>query len=71
MLVRAIGEEQLFRDLSAAYPSLQQPTADRTAFLEAFSSVTELMDYSNEQMAEKLGMGRTTLWRILREQPRA
>ena len=70
MLVRAIGEEQLFRDLFAAHPVLQQPTTDQAAFTEAFSSVKELMDYSNEQMAEKLGMGRTTLWRILRERPK-
>lgn len=67
-LVRAIGEDRLFRDLANSYPALtQKPIEDKKVFADAFLAVKEWMQYSNEQMAEKLEMGRTSLWRILRE----
>lgn len=67
LLLRAIGEDEVFQDLLLANPVLKEsPVINRTAFSAAFWSVKEWMQYSNEQMAEKLNMGRTSLWRILR-----
>ena len=72
LLLRAIGEDRVFQDLLGAYPVLtQRPVKDRAAFAEAFALVKEWMRCSHEQLAEKLGMGRTTLWRILREETKA
>ena len=66
-MLRAIGEDEVFQDLLLANPVLKEsPVINRTAFSAAFWSVKEWMQYSNEQMAEKLNMGRTSLWRILR-----
>lgn len=68
MLLEAIGEDALFEDLLKSYPILQQkPAADPLAFEEAFLSVKAWMHYSNEQMAEKLNIGRTSLWRIMKK----
>ena len=66
MLMHAIGENILFEDLLKSYPALQAgPSDDRRAFLDAALEVKEWLCLSNEALAERLGMSRTSLWRLM------
>lgn len=70
ILLRAIGEDAFYRDLIQRYPALQAgPSSDRRAFLEAVREIKEWMCLSNEALAERLGMSRTSLWRLVNEVP--
>ena len=67
-LVSAIGEDNLFRDITARYPFLLTPdTADPAQFREAVEKTKDLLGYNNDQIADRLGISRTTLWRYLKE----
>ena len=69
LLLRSIGEDAMFQDFARAYPVLaQRPVTESAAFSEAYRMVKEWMQYSNEQMADKLKLSRTTLWRILQQE---
>ena len=68
LLLQAIGEETIFRELLEQYPALTQwPVADRESFLQGILQVKSLMKYSNDTLAEKLSVSRTTIWRILQD----
>ena len=68
LLLQAIGEETIFRELLEQYPALtQRPVADRESFLQGILQVKSLMKYSNDTLAEKLSVSRTTIWRILQD----
>lgn len=68
LLLQAIGEETIFRELLEQYPALTQRTvADRESFLQGILQVKSLMKYSNDTLAEKLSVSRTTIWRILQD----
>lgn len=68
-LVNAIGEDKCVADLAAKYPVLlQRPVTDRAAFVQAFSLLKERLHCSNDDAAEKLGISRTTLWRITKQE---
>ena len=68
-LVNAVGEDKLVADLTAKYPVLlQRPVTDRTAFVQAFSLLKERLHCSNDDAADKLGLSRTTLWRITKQE---
>ena len=68
VLVQAIGEEQLLKDLTAKYPVLlQRPITDQSAFLQALTVLKDWLHCSNDDAAVKLGISRTTLWRIAKD----
>ncbi|MBQ8637684.1 MAG: sigma 54-interacting transcriptional regulator [Lachnospiraceae bacterium] len=59
-IVRAIGEERLFRDILRRYSYTPGEKEIPEAML---TELTEIFRYSKDQLAEKLGISRTTLWR--------
>lgn len=68
-LVHAIGEDKLVADLAEKYPVLlQRPITDREAFAEAFALLKQRLRCSNDDAAEKLGISRTTLWRLTKSE---
>ena len=68
MLLHAIGEDTFYKDFLKSYPALQAgPSDDRRAFLDAALEVKEWLCLSNDALADRLGLSRTTLWRIMRE----
>lgn len=61
-LIRAIGEDRLFADLASKYiPSGEKPSPG------AIEKLQELFGYSKEKLGERLGVSRTTLWRMTRD----
>lgn len=68
LLVEAIGEDYFFRDFIARNPVLlSQPVQDREAFSAAVSALKHWLHLSNNALAEKLNISRTTLWRVLQD----
>ena len=68
LLLQAIGEETIFREILEQHPALtQRPVVDREAFLRGILQIKALMKYSNDTLAEKLSVSRTTIWRILQD----
>ena len=68
LLLQAIGEEEVFRDIVERNPALmQRPIEDISAFLEGVELLKKYMKYSNDTLARHLNLSRTTLWRMLRE----
>lgn len=68
LLLQAIGEETIFREILAQHPALtQRPVVDKEAFLQGILQIKTLMKYSNDTLAEKLSVSRTTIWRILQD----
>ena len=68
LLLQAIGDETIFREILAQHPALtQRPVVDKEAFLQGILQVKALMKYSNDTLAEKLSGSRTTIWRILQD----
>ncbi len=69
-LLSAVGEDAFFADFTARYPAIKSVRSsvpsDLSAFRSAASAVKELLNYNNDQLAEKLGVSRTTLWRYLK-----
>ena len=68
LLLQAIGEAEVLRDILQRNPALtQRPIEDTPAFLEGIELLKKYMKYSNDILAKHLNLSRTTLWRILRE----
>lgn len=68
MLLQAIGEDAVFQDLVRQHPILsQRPIEDKSAFLAAAEEVKDLMHLSYDVLAARLGLSRTTLWRLMRQ----
>ncbi|MBQ6488001.1 MAG: PrpR N-terminal domain-containing protein [Solobacterium sp.] len=67
-LVTSIGEDNLFRDITVMYPILlEKEIRDYAAFREAVEAAKDILGYNNDQIADRLGISRTTLWRYLKE----
>lgn len=50
------------------YPVLlQRPITDQTAFMQALTVLKDWLHCSNDDAAVKLGISRTTLWRIAKD----
>lgn len=66
LLLQAIGEDNLFRQIITLYPALSnRPIEDKDGFSKGISTLKAIMKYSNDELAEKLSVGRTTIWRIM------
>ncbi|MEG1774041.1 MAG: sigma 54-interacting transcriptional regulator, partial [Oscillospiraceae bacterium] len=58
-LVRAIGEQRLLKELVAALEPFEQKLD-----AQKISSLQEMLGCTKEQLASKLGISRTTIWRL-------
>ena len=58
-IVKSIGEEKLIRDITAG--------CDEKNRKEVIKEMKKLLAYNNDQVADALGISRTTLWRILND----
>ncbi len=68
MLVQAIGEENLFAEILRKHPALSDITnSPAREFLAGLNDIKHILKYNNSVIAEKLGISRTTLWRLSRE----
>lgn len=70
MLLQAIGEEFILKEITKLHPALvQRPIEDKQAFLDGILMLKKYMKYSNETISDKLSVSRTTIWRILKSIP--
>ena len=63
--VLAIGEDTLFCDLLSRFPELTQKDCPAGIMREATERLKYYVGINNAEIAERLGMSRTTLWRAL------
>lgn len=67
ILVSAIGEDNLFAEILRRYPALQNPAgSSRTELQDGIQQIKQLLKYNNDQIAARLSISRTTLWRLIR-----
>ena len=67
-LIRAIGEDELLHDIYLHYPALTHASDSSQAELEdGIAAMKKYLKYNNSVIADKLGLGRTTLWRMLKK----
>ena len=65
LLIRAIGDEELLRDIYRRCPALlDAANSPAEQVLEGVSLMKHYLRYNNSIIADKLGLGRTTLWRM-------
>lgn len=65
LLIKAIGEDELLEQLRQEYPALQDPASSTPeAIVEGVAEMKRLLKYNDNTIADKLGFGRTTLWRM-------
>lgn len=65
LLIKAIGEDELLEQLRQEYPALQDPAGSTPeAIVEGVAEMKRLLKYNDNTIADKLGFGRTTLWRM-------
>ena len=66
LLIKAIGEDELLEQLRQEYPALQDPAGSTPeAIVEGVAEMKMGCLASNDNtIADKLGLGRTTLWRM-------
>ena len=68
LLIQAIGEDKLLNEIIRRHPSLADgEKADTDDFMDGIADMKKILRYSNSQIAEKLSLSRTTLWRMTRE----
>lgn len=68
LLINSIGEDAVVQAIRRMHPSLQKPQEARPVeLLPAIKELKQLMKYNNDQVAECLGMSRTSLWRLIRQ----
>ena len=67
-LIHAIGEDELLNDIYLQYPNLKQPSNSSPIELnEGISAMKKYLKYNNNMIADLLGIGRTTLWRLTKD----
>ena len=65
LLIRAIGDEELLRDIYRRCPALRDAAnSPAEQVLEGVALMKRYLRYNNSIIADKLGLGRTTLWRM-------
>ena len=64
--MEAIGEKNVKEDLYLQYPALREtPVTDLENFRTGIQKFHTLFGCTYKEIAEKLNMSRTTLWRLL------
>lgn len=66
-LIQAIGQDQLYEELTRLHPCLLEKNPDGSALRAAVQDIKYYLGSSNAAIAERLGVSRSSLWRILRE----
>lgn len=67
LLIQAIGEDKILGEILAQYPILPEESEEYSESMRAgILCMKEILKFSNATIAEKLGISRTTLWRILK-----
>lgn len=66
-LVQAIGQDRLYEDLTRLHPCLLEKKPDSKALRAAVQDIKYYLGCNNSAIAERLGVSRSSLWRILRE----
>ncbi|MEG1275677.1 MAG: PrpR N-terminal domain-containing protein [Ruthenibacterium sp.] len=70
LLISCIGEDALFADVLASADGCANPDAlSGTALAELAERLKSVLLYSNDQIARKLGISRTSMWRKLQPTP--
>ena len=65
ILIHAIGEDALLQDIYQRYPALKDATnSPPEDVLQGVAVMKRILKYNNSTVADKLGLGRTTLWRM-------
>ncbi|MCR5088758.1 MAG: sigma 54-interacting transcriptional regulator [Oscillospiraceae bacterium] len=65
LLIRAIGEDELLNEIFLRFPSLQcVSSSSLEEVMPGISTMKRILHYNNSIVADKLGLGRTTLWRM-------
>lgn len=65
ILIRAIGEDELLSDIYRQYPALTDAAnSPPEEVLAGVAAMKRILKFNNSVIADKLGLGRTTLWRI-------
>ena len=65
LLIEAIGEDRLSQAIFHHFPELKSGgKCASDEFLFAIDTMKRLLRYNNTQICERIGIGRTTLWRI-------
>lgn len=65
LLIRAIGEDELLSELRQKYPALKDPSGKSPdEIMEGVTAMKRLLKYNDNTIADKIGLGRTTLWRL-------
>lgn len=65
LLIQAIGEENLFREILSRHPALLNAAKSPTGeLLAGLKDLKQVLRYNNNTIAEKLSLSRTTLWRL-------
>lgn len=67
ILVQAIGENQLYQELTVRHPCLSEKKPELEALRAAVEDIKYYLGYNNSAIAERLGISRSSLWRVLRE----
>lgn len=68
ILVQAIGEDALYRELARRHPCLADKKPDLAALRAAVADIKYYLGSNNAAIAERLGISRSSLWHVLREQ---
>ena len=65
LLIQAIGEENLFREILSRHPALLTAAkSPAEELLAGLKDPKQVLRYNNNTIAEKLSLSRTTLWRL-------
>lgn len=65
ILIHAIGEDALLQDIYQQYPALKNAAnSPPEEVLQGVAVMKRILKYNNSTVADKLGLGRTTLWRM-------
>lgn len=67
ILVQAIGEDLLYNELVLRHPCLIEKKPELEVLRAAVEDVKYYLGYSNAAIAERLGISRSSLWRVLQE----
>jgi propionate catabolism operon transcriptional regulator len=64
-LVKAVGEENIYNQILNQFPELEDfNVSEKEKFILGISTIKKYLKYSNEKIAKKLSVSRTTLWRL-------
>lgn len=65
LLIEAIGEDKIFQAIYHRFPELSDwKSTPPDELLTAIDTMKRLLRYNNTQICERIGIGRTTLWRM-------